>query len=57
MLLGYLIHWIPERFKVGYRTLFSSSPIPVMGVAVVAAVFLLYQALSADMQPFIYFQF
>jgi hypothetical protein len=32
-------------------------PVPVMGVAVVIVVFLLYQAMSADMQPFIYFQF
>jgi hypothetical protein len=57
MLTGYLIHWLPERFKAGYRTIFSNSPIPVMGVGVIVAVFLLYQAMSADMQPFIYFQF
>jgi alginate O-acetyltransferase complex protein AlgI len=57
MLFGYLIHWIPERFKINYRTIFSTSPVPLMGLAVVAAVFLLYQAMSADMQPFIYFQF
>lgn len=57
MLAGYMIHWIPERFKVYYRELFSSMPVPVMGVTVVIVVFLLYQALSADMQPFIYFQF
>jgi alginate O-acetyltransferase complex protein AlgI len=57
ILAGYLVHWIPERIKEGYRTIFSSSPVPVMGVYVVVAVFLLYQAMSADMQPFIYFQF
>jgi alginate O-acetyltransferase complex protein AlgI len=57
ILAGYLIHWIPERMKEGYRNIFSSSPVPVMGVYVVVAVFLLYQAMSADMQPFIYFQF
>ena len=57
MLVGYLIHWLPERLKTGYRTIFSNSPIPVMGLGVVVAVFLLYQAMSADMQPFIYFQF
>lgn len=57
MLIGYLIHWIPERIKEWYRNVFSSSPIPVMGVVVVATVFLLYQAMRADMQPFIYFQF
>jgi len=57
MLTGYLIHWLPERFKNSYRTLFSKSPVPVMGLVVVMAVFILYQAMSADMQPFIYFQF
>ena len=57
MLAGYLIHWIPEHIKEGYRNIFTSSPIPVMGVVVVLTVFLLYQAMSADMQPFIYFQF
>lgn len=55
--LGYLIHWIPERTKEYYREFFSAMPVPIMGVAVVMAVFLLYQAMSADMQPFIYFQF
>lgn len=57
MLAGYLIHWIPERAKIYYRDLFSSMPVPVMGVAVIIIVFCLYQAMSADMQPFIYFQF
>jgi alginate O-acetyltransferase complex protein AlgI len=57
MLAGYLIHWLPENFKNNYRSLFSKSPVPVMGLVVVIAVFVLYQALSADMQPFIYFQF
>ncbi|MBS1646782.1 MAG: MBOAT family protein [Bacteroidetes bacterium] len=54
---GYFIHWLPERFKNMYRTWFSKSPIPVLSMAVVLLVFLLYQAMSADMQPFIYFQF
>ncbi len=57
ILIGYLIHWIPERAKNWYRNIFSASPVPVMGLAVVIAVFLMYQAMSADMQPFIYFQF
>ena len=57
ILIGYLIHWIPERMKNWCRNIFSASPVPVMGLAVVVAVFLMYQAMSADMQPFIYFQF
>lgn len=55
--LGYLIHWIPERFKERYRTFFAELPLPVMSITVVVAVFCIYQLVSGDMQPFIYFQF
>jgi D-alanyl-lipoteichoic acid acyltransferase DltB (MBOAT superfamily) len=54
---GYLIHWIPERFKAAYRKVFSEMPVPAMAGVVIVAVFLLYQAMSSEMQPFIYFQF
>jgi alginate O-acetyltransferase complex protein AlgI len=57
ILLGYLIHWIPERFKVQYRTAFAQLPVPAMIAIVVIAFFCLYQAMSSEMQPFIYFQF
>jgi len=54
---GYLIHWLPEPFKVRYRTWFASRPLPAMAGLTVVVVFLIYQAVSSDMQPFIYFQF
>ena len=57
MLVGYLIHWIPERFKISYRNLFAKLPLPVMILLVVISLFALYQAMSSEMQPFIYFQF
>ncbi|MCD6066551.1 MAG: alginate O-acetyltransferase [Bacteroidetes bacterium] len=57
MIVGYLIHWIPERFKNVYRTAFAGMPVPAMALTVIFAVFLLYQAMSSEMQPFIYFQF
>lgn len=55
--LGYLIHWIPESFKEKYRTFFAELPLPAMSLVVVVAVFCIYQLVSGDMQPFIYFQF
>ena len=57
MLLGYLIHWIPERFKIQYRNWFAKQPLPVMGTIIILAVFVMYQLMSGEMQPFIYFQF
>lgn len=56
-LLGMVIHWLPERFKRWYRINFSMLPLPVMALAVVAVVFLVYQFITADLQAFIYFQF
>jgi alginate O-acetyltransferase complex protein AlgI len=54
---GYIIHWIPEKIKTGYRSWFASRSYIVMGLIVMAAVFLMYQLMSGEMQPFIYFQF
>ncbi|MDF2448965.1 MAG: alginate O-acetyltransferase [Bacteroidota bacterium] len=57
MLLGYLIHWIPESVKEKYRSRFAELPLPAMSVAVVVFAFCIYQMVSGEMQPFIYFQF
>ena len=55
--IGMLIHWLPERWKRWYRINFTMLPIWAIGVAVVATVFIVYQFITADLQPFIYFQF
>lgn len=55
--VGMLIHWLPERWKRRYRYHFAIMPIWLMALVVVVAVFLLYQFVTADLQPFIYFQF
>lgn len=54
---GMAIHWLPDRWKRRYRLWFASMPVWAMGVAAVVAVFVLYQFVTADLQPFIYFQF
>ena len=56
-LLGMIIHWLPTDWKRRYRLSFARLPLPAIYVAVLAAVFLLYQFVTAEMQPFIYFQF
>lgn len=55
--LGMLIHWLPERLKRRYRIVFARLPLPLIWTSVVITVFIVYQFVTAEMQPFIYFQF
>lgn len=57
VIAGMAIHMIPARLKRRYRISFASLPLPVMAVACAFVVFILYQFVTADTQPFIYFQF
>ena len=57
VIAGMVIHMLPARLKRRYRLCFASLPLPLMALAVVAIVFVLYQFVTADTQPFIYFQF
>ncbi len=56
-LLGMLIHWLPAKFKHWYRLQFALMPFWLMAVVVTVVIVILYQFVTADMQPFIYFQF
>lgn len=55
--LGYLIHWMPTRWKEKYRIYFSESPIWIQGIISVLAIYVGYQFVAAGTHPFIYFQF
>ena len=55
--LGMLVHWLPDRFKRRYRIWFSRMPLGIMVVAVLLAIFIIYQFITAGLQSFIYFQF
>lgn len=57
VIAGIAIHLLPARWKRRYRLGFASLPLPLMALAVAAIVFVLYQFVTADTQPFIYFQF
>src|SRR5690606_12897459 len=57
MLAGLVIHWLPASFKERYRQWFAALPLPVIGLIAIAVVFVIYQTVTADMVPFIYFQF
>ena len=57
MVAGFVIHFLPERFKRRYRLTFACLPLPLMLLAVILSVFVFYQFITADLQSFIYFQF
>ena len=57
MLVGYVIHWLPSSIKEVYRGWFIKSSLWLKALIVVVVVFILYQTRTADIQPFIYFQF
>ena len=56
-LLGMVIHWLPTKFKQWYRLNFAMMPLWLMVICVFVAIVIIYQFITADMQPFIYFQF
>ena len=57
IVIGLIIHWLPENFKRRYRIWFATMPIPLMIVVCAVIVFVIYQFITADLQSFIYFQF
>ncbi|MCD4833528.1 MAG: MBOAT family protein [Bacteroidales bacterium] len=57
IILGFTIHWLPSSFKENYRGWFIKSHIIIKVLLAVIVIFILYQAKSAEIQPFIYFQF
>jgi D-alanyl-lipoteichoic acid acyltransferase DltB (MBOAT superfamily) len=56
-ILGMIIHWLPDRLKRWYRYNFASLPVAIQLVFVVVTLFIIYQFVTSELQPFIYFQF
>ncbi len=57
MLIGFVIHWLPVKVKDWYRETFIGFPLPVKIVLSSVVIFGVYQAMSSELQAFIYFQF
>jgi alginate O-acetyltransferase complex protein AlgI len=57
MALGYFVHWVPERWKHNVLNTFIRTPVWAKLLITILVVFVIYQSWSADLQPFIYFQF
>jgi alginate O-acetyltransferase complex protein AlgI len=54
---GYIIHWLPTSLKQSMRTRFAESPLALQAFAGFIAIFIIYQVMSSELQPFIYFIF
>lgn len=54
---GYLIHFLPEKYKESYRGLFINIPVSVQVAVAFALALFLYQARIKEIIPFIYFRF
>jgi D-alanyl-lipoteichoic acid acyltransferase DltB (MBOAT superfamily) len=57
ILFGFVMHWLPETIKENYRRAFHKIPIVLKVILILCVILFLYQIKSADLQPFIYFQF
>lgn len=57
MAVGYIIHWLPTSWKNNYKNSFIRLPLIAKIVIAALTVFGIYQSMSSNLQPFIYFQF
>ena len=57
MLFGFVIHWLPVKVKTWYREAFIGLSLVTKIIFYAITIFFVYQAMSSETQPFIYFQF
>jgi D-alanyl-lipoteichoic acid acyltransferase DltB (MBOAT superfamily) len=57
MLLGYILHFIPTRVESAFRQKIIDLPFAFKAAWMVAIIVMVMQTKSAEIQPFIYFQF
>ena len=57
MLIGYALHFLPSEVDEAAQRMVTNLPLFGKAVLITAVVMLVMQVKSADVQPFIYFQF
>ena len=57
IVFGYLTHFIPAKWNTLSETVLSRAPIIVQSLALAFVIWMVIQVKSAEIQPFIYFQF
>lgn len=57
MLAGFIIHWLPSSWKLWYRHAFIRLPLVGKMLVGFTVFVLIYQVMTSELQPFIYFAF
>lgn len=57
MLLGYILHFLPEEWSARAKALVVKMPLVAQAALILVVIFIVIQIKSSDVQPFIYFQF
>jgi len=57
IIIGYTTHWLSDNLKNKALNWFIESHFAVKVIITITVVFIIYQSVTAEMQPFIYFQF
>jgi hypothetical protein len=57
MLLGYILHFIPEKLDAATSRCIIRMPLLLQALLLVAVIYVVIQVKTAGIQPFIYFQF
>lgn len=57
LIVGFIIHWLPQRIKDKWVSIFSKTPLSLQVISVSIAIILIYQAVSDESKGFVYFQF
>ncbi|MCH2224940.1 MAG: MBOAT family protein [Crocinitomicaceae bacterium] len=57
MIVGFIIHWLPDKVKKLYENLFTKMPLTLQVVSIAIIVVLMYQAIGAEQSPFVYLAF
>ena len=57
MLLGYLLHFLPDKLETGTTRMVVRMPLVLQALLIVAVIYIVIQVKTAGIQPFIYFQF
>ncbi|MES2381637.1 MAG: MBOAT family O-acyltransferase [Bacteroidota bacterium] len=57
MLLGYALHFVPKQYETLILNWFTQTPLTVKVACMLVVIIIFIQVKSAEIQPFIYFQF
>jgi len=57
LVVGLIIHWLPEKIKGLWEKAFTSFPIWLQTICIAIIVVLMYQAIGAEQPAFVYLQF